>query len=116
MAELMTVKVEPDKNMMDELIEKFKNAGVWTIEGEEQSVDLVNQPPHYKAHEMECIDELEVVLGGLGTYYFCLGNVWKYRYRADHKGNSEQDNAKSDWYMKKAKELKERYDLDVKVG
>lgn len=68
-------------------------------------VDMVNEPPHYE-HGMECIDEMILVFGKEAVMNFCLGNCWKYRYRAPYKGNAEQDMEKSRWYLNKYKELK----------
>lgn len=69
-------------------------------------IDMVNQPPHYKAHEMECIDEMVVVFGVSAVIDYCRCAAWKHRYRAPYKGKFEEDNEKADWYLKKAKELK----------
>lgn len=68
-------------------------------------VDMVNEPPHYE-HGIECIDEMILVFGKEAVMNFCLGNCWKYRYRAPYKGNAEQDMEKSRWYLNKYKELK----------
>ena len=68
-------------------------------------VDMVNRPPHYcREDAMECIDEMELVFGIKAVKYFCLCNAWKYRYRAADK-NGEEDIRKSDWYLRKYKEL-----------
>ncbi len=69
--------------------------------------ETVNHPSHYMTHPMECIDEMVVVFGIDAVIDFCICNAWKYRYRAGSKDNAEQDLAKSDWYIKKAQELKE---------
>lgn len=69
--------------------------------------DLVNSPSHYRQHEFECIDEMVIVFGVEAVIAHCLCCAWKYRYREDHKGNKEQDEAKADWYLRKAKELQE---------
>lgn len=83
--------------------------------------DMINQPPHYKTHPMECIDEMLVAFGEKAVFFFCICNAWKYRYRAGSKGNAEEDLAKSDWYMNMAKEIKghleypgDLYDNDVR--
>lgn len=65
-------------------------------------------PSHYKCHGMECIDEMEVVFGIERVISFCVCNAWKYRYRCDNKGKHDEDLAKSDWYLAKAKELESR--------
>ena len=69
-------------------------------------VDMVNRPPHYcREGAMECIDEMVMIFGTYETAIFCKLNAYKYRYRAGSKGSAEEDMKKSDWYMKKYKEL-----------
>lgn len=71
------------------------------LAGEEK----VNHPDHYNREDaMECIDEMMLIFGKEATMHFCLLNAWKYRYRAAGK-NGEEDLRKSDWYIKKYKEL-----------
>lgn len=78
-----------------------------------KSVDMVNHPPHYERDgAMECIDEMVLVFGVDATMTFCKLNAWKYRYRAMDK-NGIEDIKKSDWYLKKYKELKERGEEEV---
>lgn len=67
--------------------------------------DMVNEPPHYKQHAMECIDEMLSVFGVAAVMAYCKCAAWKYRYRAPYKGKFEEDNAKADWYLKKLSEL-----------
>ena len=75
-------------------------------------VDFVNHPPHYtRAGAMECIDEMILIFGEEAVANHCLCNAWKYRYRAYEK-NGFEDISKSDWYMKKYKELKDKIDKD----
>lgn len=69
--------------------------------------DMVNHPTHYTNRSVECIDEMIKVFGEETVMHFCLCNVWKYRYRALTK-NGQEDIEKSDWYMKKYIELKEK--------
>lgn len=67
--------------------------------------DIINHPSHYcRDGGMESIDEMVLVFGRKAVMDFCLLNVWKYRYRSSSK-NGEEDLKKSDWYMKKYKEL-----------
>ena len=77
--------------------------------------DMVNKPPHYNIHAMECFDEMVTIFGARDVFAYCVLNAWKYRYRADAKGNPEQDNAKADWYIAKAKELNDAYSLGMGV-
>ena len=69
--------------------------------------DPVNHPSHYTDGKFECIDEMVIMFGAKAVYYFCICNAYKYQCRAGKKdGNSaEQDLAKKDWYLTKAKEL-----------
>lgn len=67
--------------------------------------DVVNHPKHYtRDGAMECIDEMVLVFGNKAVADYCICNAWKYRYRAKDK-NGDEDIAKSDWYMNKAKQL-----------
>lgn len=68
-------------------------------------VDMINHPKHYcRENAIECLDEMRLVFGDDIVAAFCLCNVWKYRYRAASKGQ-EEDLKKSDFYMRKYKEL-----------
>lgn len=69
--------------------------------------DMVNEPPHYKQHAMECFDEMLQVFGAYDVMAYCKCAAWKYRYRAPYKGKFEEDNAKADWYLKNLKKLSE---------
>lgn len=65
----------------------------------------VNHPAHYEREgAMECIDEMVLLFGPQETAVFCKLNSWKYRYRAADK-NGAEDIAKSDWYIRKYKEI-----------
>lgn len=79
------------------------------IVGPSQKPDMVNHPRHYNREDaMECIDEMEMIYGIEATMYFCLLSAHKYRYRAGLKNDGFEDIRKSDWYMQKTKELKEK--------
>ena len=71
----------------------------------DESEDIINKPKHYNREgAMECIDEMHLIFGTEAVKHFCLCNAWKYRYRATEK-NGDEDLAKSDFYIKKYKEL-----------
>ncbi len=75
----------------------------------EEKPDMINHPRHYcREGAIECIDEIELIFGPEVTMHFCLGNVLKYRYRAGLKNDGYEDLEKSDWYMRRYKELKEK--------
>ena len=71
----------------------------------ENDSDPVNHPMHYTNRKHECIEEMITAFGIQAVINFCVCNAWKYRYRADSKGNHDEDMAKSDWYMDKAMKL-----------
>ena len=43
----------------------------------------------------------KAALGDDGFCAYCKGNVIKYLWRAEHKGNADQDYGKADWYMRR---------------
>ncbi len=72
-----------------------------------ENKDMIN-PDHYKIHEKECIEELEIVFGIDAVIAFCKCNAWKYRYRVGHKDDIAQELKKSEWYINKAEELEKK--------
>lgn len=70
--------------------------------------EALDHPGHYNREgAMECIEEMLLLFGREETMSFCKLNAWKYRYRAADKGGMD-DLKKSDRYLAKYKELKER--------
>jgi hypothetical protein len=67
------------------------------------AVDLVNNPPHYRQGDIECIDAIRAALVREGFINYCVGNAIKYNWRFRHKGGAE-DLRKSAWYVAKALE------------
>lgn len=66
----------------------------------------VDHPAHYKRKgRRECIDEMIEIYGPKDVIAFCKLNAFKYEYRADLKGDAEEDLKKAEWYRKKAKEI-----------
>lgn len=70
---------------------------------EAEAVDLVNAPPHYRAHPsgVECIEITE----HMG---FALGNAVKYIWRADLKADALEDLRKAEWYIAREIDRRER--------
>lgn len=64
------------------------------IAREHPEPDLVNHPPHYKAHPsgVECIEITR-------HFNFNRGNAIKYIWRASEKGNEIEDLKKARWYI-----------------
>ena len=69
--------------------------------------EMINHPNHYTNYQHECIDEMIAAFGKRAVINFCICNAWKYRYRADSKGQHDMDMEKADWYIQKAMELQE---------
>lgn len=102
-----------DKDIYDYIHQQIKEnpekAGITHVASrevnKEDPEDIVNHPKHYeRENAVECIDEMLLIFGRIPTAYFCLLNVWKYRYRSDDK-NGSIDIQKSDWYMNKFIEI-----------
>lgn len=66
--------------------------------------DPVNSPKHYTAGSIECIEAIESALGPEGFQAYCRGQVIKYAWRAEHKGNPGQDLQKAKWYANRCSE------------
>ena len=68
--------------------------------------DMVNDPPHYTAGSVECIDALEsMVMGYQDTVQ--AGLAWravKYIWRSPLKGNQAQDLDKALFYLNRLRE------------
>ena len=56
--------------------------------------DAVNNPQHYNAGKIECIEVSE-------QFNFCLGNAIKYIWRCEHKGKKFEDLKKAIWYLER---------------
>lgn len=71
--------------------------------------EMVNHPAHYNTPgRKECIEEMVDKWGREATALWCEMTAYKYDYRAGSKeGNSEeQDKAKMEWYLAKARQLR----------
>lgn len=65
----------------------------------EDTVDMVNHPPHYNQGKYEVIDVIEDNLKDEFPAYL-VGNILKYTMRYKHK-NGLQDLEKAKWYLEK---------------
>lgn len=101
--------VEMCSNSANQLRDRF---GMSKLNDEEMEYNVVTKPKHYNREgAMETIDEMELLFGLQATYDFCRLNAWKYRARANAK-NGEEDMQKSDWYIRKASEIKTRMKME----
>ena len=64
------------------------------------TVDMVNHPPHYNQSGVECIDAIEAATGSNFKYYL-QGNVMKYLWRFDYKGEPIKDLKKAQLYLER---------------
>jgi hypothetical protein len=69
--------------------------------------DNVNQPDHYTAGGIECIDYIRAKLSYEQIKGYYLGNLLKYLSRAEHK-NGIEDYLKAEVYLKWLLELERR--------
>jgi hypothetical protein len=96
-----------DKTLKEIGILKDEPKEVEAVEEAPVEHDVVNHPSHYcREGAMESIDEMVLLFGKEAVKGFCLCNAWKYRYRSAEK-NGLEDLRKSDWYIRKFKELSE---------
>ena len=69
------------------------------------NMEQVNHPQHYTTYDVETLDMMIRIWGTQETISFCKLNAFKYRMRAGHKDNAQQDIDKALWYENKMKEL-----------
>lgn len=61
--------------------------------------DMVNQPPHYNAGKVECIEAIEASMSNEEFIGYLKGNAFKYLWRYRYKQNAVADLEKSNWYL-----------------
>lgn len=69
--------------------------------------DGVNHPPHYTQGKVECIDAIESALTAEEFRGFLKGQVIKYIWRMNRKGDSD-DAKKAQWYQERLVKLMEQ--------
>lgn len=60
--------------------------------------DSINQPEHYNAGGIECIDAIRAAMSQVAFEGFLQGNIIKYIWRYRHK-NGLEDLKKAQWYL-----------------
>jgi hypothetical protein len=69
--------------------------------------DLVNNPAHYTAGGIECIDAIKASMDGAQFKGYLKGNIIKYLWRYELKSNPVQDLEKAQFYLNRLiKEIK----------
>ena len=76
---------------------------LYELRKEGQRVDMVNEPPHYRQGDIECIDAIRAALTPEEFRGYCKGNALKYVWRERHKGGDESL-AKANYYLNKVQE------------
>jgi hypothetical protein len=69
--------------------------------------DMVNHPSHYCTGEVECWDAMMSAFGAEWMKIYANVAMFKYSWRAKHKGKFTEDMKKAVWYGNKAAELEE---------
>jgi hypothetical protein len=62
--------------------------------------DMVNNPPHYNASGIECIQAIAAATDD-GFEYYLQGNILKYLWRYRYKDKPLEDLEKAKWYLDK---------------
>jgi hypothetical protein len=62
-------------------------------------LDEVNNPSHYNAGEIECIDAIKASMTPEAFKGYCKGNTLKYIWRMSYKGKPVEDLRKASWYL-----------------
>lgn len=60
---------------------------------------MVESPPHYADAEIECIDAMRASMSTEAFSGYCKGNVMKYLWRYEKKGEGTQDLEKARVYL-----------------
>ena len=77
--------------------------------------DMVNHPPHYNTHSIECIEAMKAMSEGAelpsSNAHYCWQNAFKYLWRHPYKTNQIEDLKKCEYYLKR---LINEYDENIK--
>tara|TARA_R110000868_G_scaffold155131_1_gene381565 strand:+ start:298 stop:576 length:279 start_codon:yes stop_codon:yes gene_type:complete len=65
----------------------------------DEVVDVVNSPSHYKSGGIEAIEGIEASMGPEAFVGYLKGNVMKYMWRYERKGKPVEDLKKARWYL-----------------
>ena len=79
-------------------IEEFNGTYVEN-EPQDPLQDMVNNPPHYNQHGIECLDAIRAATGK-GYQYYLQGNILKYLWRYRYK-NGKEDLRKALFYLQR---------------
>ena len=66
-----------------------------------RAVDMVDQPPHYTAGGVECIEAIKAAMTREAYTGYLKGAALKYMWRYEKKINPVEDLRKARWYLNK---------------
>ena len=95
---------------VDSIPKSFDNPPEKEINNKGEQYEFVNHPSHYNEWSMEVIDMMEKIYGTKNTSLWCEMTAYKYAMRMGFKPTDDiqQDIDKRNWYLNKAKELKQK--------
>ncbi len=100
------------KKIMEEVEKDKKDDLFWAADVDSLkpvvTKDMVNHPPHYNQHGIECIDAIQACTSD-GFDFYLQGNILKYIWRYRYK-NGIEDLKKAQWYLSKLIETKDGKD------
>ena len=86
---------------MKEFDETYMTTKPTSVTSHSARYDPVTKPKHYNQDsDIECIDAIEACTGTNFPFYL-QGNVLKYLWRYEYKGNPVEDLEKAKWYLEK---------------
>ena len=95
---------------VDSVHKSLDNPPEKEINNKGEQYEFVNHPSHYNEWSMEVIDMMEKIYGTKNTIMWCEMTAYKYAMRMGFKPTDDiqQEIDKRNWYLKKAKELKQK--------
>ena len=94
----------PTQSVKDFLVQLPKESAKQCANNAQRN-DPIN-PAHYKSYSVETIDMMIAIYGKEKTAIHCELTAFKYRMRAGKKGSVDECLKKENWYLNKAKELR----------
>ena len=104
----ITYGVSQDEYLCDLFVQLVKQLRFERYGIAKSNYEHVEHPNHYNTYPMETIDMMVAIWGKEKVADFCEINAFKYRMRMGTKPDNaiEQDLKKEQWYLNKAKELR----------
>lgn len=89
-------------DFVDELLAE-RDKAITKEEEKRNPIDMVNNPPHYNAGSVECIEAIQSALTKEEFRGYCKGNALKYVWREKYK-DQDESLKKAIWYLNKTQE------------